>query len=309
MLSLRKLNTFVKVAQTGSFSRAAEALYLTQAAVSQQVQELEAQLGTSLFQRKPNSIALTKAGGALLQYALQMLALAEQAETAVGNVVKMQEGFLRIGATRPAAAYLAQTWVSEFHKNHPQFKTVLHTTSDADALPKKLLSGELDVAFVEGKVGFHSPKIKVAELKNAKLCVVFGANHPWKERKRVSIYEVAQQPLVACSQRSQLHLWLEELFASFKLTSQVVSEFDDPHTILMSVADGEGISILPSCAFSEDGIMTHEAIHCALIEEVPEIRFPIQVVWTSSKSFAPVTCAFMTFLSEDFPDVLPLLIE
>lgn len=309
MLSLRKLNTFVKVAQLGSFSRAAEALYLTQAAVSQQVRELEAQLGTSLFQRKPNSIALTKTGGALLQYALQMLALAEQAETAVGNVAKMQEGLLRIGSTRPAAATLAQTWVSAFHKHHPQFKTVLQTTSDADALHKKILSGELDIAFVEGKVEFHSPKIKMAELKNAKLCVVFGAGHPWKERKSVSIYEVAQQPLVACSRQSQLHIWLEELFASFKLTSQVVSEFDDPHTILMSVADGTGIAVLPSCAFSSDSTMTQETIHCALIEEVPEIRFPVQVMWPSSKSFAPVTCAFMTFLSEDFPDVLPLLIE
>lgn len=306
MLSLRKLNSFVKVAQLGSFSHAAEALYLTQAAVSQQVQELEAQLGTSLFHRKPNSISLTEAGEILLQYALQILALAEQAEVAVGDVAKMQEE-LFIGATRPAAFYLAQTWVSTFHKQYPQMKTVLQTTSNADLLFKKILSGELDVAFVEGKMTFHSPKIQMAELQNAKLCVVFGANHPWRERKSVSIYEVAQQPLVACSRQSQLHIWLEELFASFKLPCQVVSEFDDPHTILMSVANGVGISVLPSCAFSNDSTLGQDAIHCARIQEVQEIRFPIHVLWSSGKSFPPAARAFMTFLSKDFPDILHLL--
>jgi DNA-binding transcriptional LysR family regulator len=309
MLSLRKLKTFVKVAQIGSFSRAAEALYLTQAAVSQQVQELEAHLGVSLFERKSSGIALTRAGAALQKYALQMLTLSDQAENAVTDIVKMQAGDLRIGMTRPAAAYLVQTWLAAFHKEHPQFKTVLQTNSDAEALYKEILSGGLDIAFIEGEMDFKSQKIKVAELKNANLFVIFGAEHPWKERKSISIYEVAQQPLISCSRHSPLSNWLEGLFGSFKLSSHTVAEFDDPHAILMSVADGTGISVMPSCVFSGDTTTHNEAIHCALIEEVPEIRFPIQVIWSAHRAYSPVACAFMTLLSEDFPDVLPLLID
>lgn len=309
MLSLRKLKTFVKVAQLGSFSRAAEALYLTQAAVSQQVQELEAYLGVSLFERKSSGAVLTRAGATLQKYALQMLSLSDQAENAVADIAKMQAGDLRIGMTRPAAAYLVQTWLAAFHKEHPQFKTVLQTNSAAEALYKDILSGRLDIAFIEGEMNFKSQKVKMAELKNANLCVIFSADHPWKERKSISIHEVAQQPLVACSQHSPLSNWLEELFGSFKLDSRVVAEFDDPHAILMSVADGTGISVMPSCVFSGDATAHREAIHCALIEEVPEIRFPIQVVWSAHRAYSPVACAFMTLLSEDFPDVLPLLID
>lgn len=309
MLSLRKLKTFVKVAQLGSFSRAAEALYLTQAAVSQQVQELEAHLGVSLFERKSSGVVLTRAGATLLKYALQMLSLSDQAENAVADIAKMQTGDLRIGMTRPAAAHLVQTWLLEFHKQYPQFKTVLHTNSDAEALYKDILSDGLDIAFIEGKVDFNLKKIKIAELKNANLCVIFGADHPWRNRKSISIYEVAQQPLVACSRHSPLSDWLEELFESFNLNSRVVAEFDDPHAILMAVAEGSGISVMPSCVFSGDATAHREAIHCALIEEVPEIRFPIQVIWSANRQYSPMACAFMTLLSEDFPDVLPLLID
>lgn len=309
MLSLRKLKTFVKVAQIGSFSHAAKALYLTQAAVSQQVQELEAHLGVRLLERKSSGVSLTRAGNVLLEYAQQMSSLSDQAESAVADVIKMQAGNLRIGMTRPAAAYLVQTWLLEFHKQYPQFKTVLHTNSDSEALYKDILSGGLDIAFIEGEMDFKPQKIKMAELKNAKLCVIFSVDHPWKERKSISIYKVAQQPLVACSRHSPLSDWLEQLFGSFKLNSHVVAEFDDPHAIVMSVINGTGISVMPSCVFSGDTLAHNEAIHCALIEEVPDIRFPIQVIWSANKPYSPVACAFMTLLSEDFPDVLPLLIE
>lgn len=311
MLSLRKLKTFVKVAQIGSFSRAADALYITQAAVSQQIRELEAHLGVSLFERRSSGIILTRAGATLQKYALQMLSLSDQAENAVTNIVKMQAGNLRIGVTRPAAAYLVQTWLSAFHKEQSQFKTILQTKNDAEALYKQILSGRLDIAFIEGKIDldFKSPRIKTAELKNANLCVIFGNNHPWKERKRVSVHEVAQQPLVACSRHSPLSDWVRELFALFKLNFHTVAEFDDPQAILTSIADGSGISIMPSCVFKRDAMSQRDAIHCALLEEVPDIHFPVHVIWLSNKSSSPVVCAFMTLLAEDFPDIYPLLIN
>src|SRR5690349_7103056 len=98
MLDLPKLRIFAMVARMGSFTRAAELLYLTQPTVSQQLAALEAQLGVQLIERLPRQLRLTPAGAALLPYAEQILALADEASEAARAAAGLADRTLRLGA-------------------------------------------------------------------------------------------------------------------------------------------------------------------------------------------------------------------
>ncbi len=106
MLDLHKLNIFAAVARTGSFSAAAEQLLLSQPAVSQHVHDLEAGLGTRLFERGRRGVMLTPAGAQLYDYAQAIFRLVAEAESAVTDVANLAAGQLAVGATPGVSVYL-----------------------------------------------------------------------------------------------------------------------------------------------------------------------------------------------------------
>jgi DNA-binding transcriptional LysR family regulator len=112
MLSLYKLEIFAAVVHAGSFSAASDRLFMTQPAVSQHIQTLEASLGTTLFVRGRRGVSLTPAGESLYGYTLQILRLVAEAESAVTDVENLAEGQIQIGAT-PG---LTSTWCPNGYK-------------------------------------------------------------------------------------------------------------------------------------------------------------------------------------------------
>ena len=117
-MDLHKLRIFVAIARTGSFTRAAEQLYTTQPTISQQLAQLEAELGVSLIERRPRRQRLTPAGEALLPRAEQLLSLAESATEATRKAAGLAERTVRLGVGFVLAAYLLPGVLrrySEFH--------------------------------------------------------------------------------------------------------------------------------------------------------------------------------------------------
>jgi DNA-binding transcriptional LysR family regulator len=114
MLDLYKLQIFSVVVQEGSFSAAAERLYMTQSAVSQHIKELEASLGRQLFQRGWRGVRLTSHGEILNRYTGEIFALVTKAESALTDIEHLTSGRVSIGATPGIGIYLAPDWVQYF---------------------------------------------------------------------------------------------------------------------------------------------------------------------------------------------------
>ena len=114
MLDLHKLEIFLRVVREGSFSRAAESLLMTQPAVSQHIQDLEAQLGTQLFVRERRGVSLTTEGETLHGYATRILQLMAEAENAVTDVTQLAGGSVSVAATPGISVYLLPEWVQAF---------------------------------------------------------------------------------------------------------------------------------------------------------------------------------------------------
>src|SRR4051794_885109 len=128
MLNLHHLSVFHAVASTGSVSRGAERLEISQPAVSKQLRELERSLRTALFDRHPKGVRLTTAGEALADYARRIFALSDEAERAMADVAGLRRGRLAVGAGPTAGAYLLPRVLVEFRRRFPD--VALHAETE-----------------------------------------------------------------------------------------------------------------------------------------------------------------------------------
>lgn len=145
-MELRNLNTFVRAADVGSFSRAAAQLGYTQSTVTAQIQGLEEELGVQLFDRLPKGIALTRAGEVLLEHARGLLLGAENARLAVKSQ-REPSGKLRIGAFSSLCTAFLPNLLEQYHQLYPQVDLVVRS-GGIEALQDMLGSGRLDFAWV-----------------------------------------------------------------------------------------------------------------------------------------------------------------
>ncbi len=199
-MELRQLRYFVKVAETLNFSEAAKALYVTQSTLSQQVRQLEAELGTPLFERSSHHVALTEAGSVILANARQALREAEMCAERINDINNLSTGTLNIGVTYSFSPILTET-ILTFTKRYPRIKlNILY--KPMSELMTLLRDGTVDFALafrpsqpVEG--------VESHILFQNQLSVIVGTHHPLAGRQRLSVAELAQYDLALPSKGLQ----------------------------------------------------------------------------------------------------------
>jgi len=150
-LNLHLLRLFAAVARHRSFSRAAEALHVSQPAISKGVREFEAQIGNRLLERGPGGVRLTEAGRRLAAHAEALFGAERAAEEELEALRGLQRGALAVGASTTVATYLLPSLLGAFHQAHPSIELRLTSANTQDIL-QRLIARELDVAVVEGPV-------------------------------------------------------------------------------------------------------------------------------------------------------------
>ncbi|MGB8267217.1 MAG: LysR family transcriptional regulator [Candidatus Velthaea sp.] len=147
-VEFRYLRSFLTVAKHRSFTLAAEELFLTQSAVSQQIRTLEAELGGPLFMRERHAVELTDAGRALFPHAMRIVALVDETRTLLGHRVPAS-GALRIVAATVASGYLYASLYERFVRAHPDVVLSIVSGAGRDTVLARLRAGEADAAFVQ----------------------------------------------------------------------------------------------------------------------------------------------------------------
>jgi DNA-binding transcriptional LysR family regulator len=299
MISLYKLEVFNMVVQAGSFSAAAERLFLSQPAVSQHVQALESSLGVQLFERGPRGVRLTASGEILYDYTRCILSLLSEAESAVTNVSQLNSGQIRIGATPGVGSYVLPGWIQAFRMRYPKLTVSLLTDVTARVVAA-LLNHTLDAGFIEGELT-DVPELEQVVLQTVSQWVVVSPDHAWAARDAVSLNALRGEPFVMRTPESQTSLWLLQTLKNFDVVPHIVAEFDNPEAIKQAVIAGMGISILPEYVFQHE----REAgrLHALALQDVP-LQRDLKLVWNARYPLTPVARAFLT---GQFPYLLPKL--
>ncbi len=183
VVNLHLLRTFAAVAEHGSFTRAAEAIHVSQPAVSRAVRELEEQLGLPLVERIAGQVRCTEAGTALFRHAGAIFALERTAEADIRARRGLKQGTLVVGGSRTVATYLLPPLVARFLEAHPHV-SVRMVSDNTHAIEQRLLAYELDLALVEAPM--HDPRIELLEWRDDQMAIVASATRFRGTRRRMS---------------------------------------------------------------------------------------------------------------------------
>jgi len=251
-MNLHLLRLFFAVAEHGSFSRAAEALAISQPAVSKGVRALERQVDVTLIERGPRArgraLRLTEAGAALREHARGIFALERAAAEDIRARALARCGRLVLGASTTVAAYWLPPYAAQFARTHPQVQLQVRV-ANTQGIARALIECEVDVALVEGPV--DDPRIEASVWQEDELRVVVPAQSPAAPRRRAAATDLQAQPWLLREPGSGTREVTERLLRARGVRPGRLIELGSNEAIARAVAAGLGIALLPACVVRE----------------------------------------------------------
>src|SRR5262249_50879654 len=192
-MTLEQLRIFIAVAERQHITRAAEALNLTQQAVSAAIFTLENAYSTALFHRIGRRIELTEAGSVFLEEARSVLARAAAAELALSELAGLQRGTLAVQASQTIASYWLPRRLLAFHQAHPRNPRRL-ANRQTPQVGKAVIDGAAELGFIEGAI--DEPALSCERFAEDRLVLVVAPEHAWAGRDRMEANELTQSDWV-----------------------------------------------------------------------------------------------------------------
>ncbi len=294
-MELRHLRYFVAVAEELNFTRAAKRLHTAQPSLSQQIRQLEDEVGVRLLERTKRHVQLTVAGRVMLREARDILSRVDYAVQMASKAARGHAGEISVCTFPGADVKILPRLRSMFAKRLPDVRLIVHSRYVLDPLAG-LRAGTIDVAFTRGPLS--EPDLVTEEVLREKLVVVVPAHHRLARLKRIAVRKLDDLPCIAISPGSapRLHDEIAMFYQQAKVTVQPVQSADNVLGCLGMVAAGIGFALLPDYVASilPDGVVMRP------LDWTPEPS--VAIVMTHRKHDPPPTLrAFKELVRECFP--------
>jgi len=240
-MNLNQLKIFNAVAQKKSFTMAAKELFLTQPAVTIQIQKMEADYGTKFFDRVGKRIFLTESGKILFSYAEKILRLFAQAEEALIDVKGLKSGKLTIGASATVGSYYLPKIFEVFGKRYPNIEIHMNLTNSSNVV-EDVLAFKNDLGFI-GRL-HHLERLVVIPFLEEELVLIIPSDHPFAHKEKVSLEDLIGQPFISREVGSATRELVEERVGRKGVSMRVVMDLASNEAIKKAVENGLGISII-----------------------------------------------------------------
>ena len=241
-MELRTINTFLHIAELHSFSRTARQRGYSHPAVSAQIAQLEAELGTPLFDRVGKTVRLTDAGETFLGYARTLLATAQQAQAALQQPQQVS-GVLRIALADSVCSTFLPGLLQRYHARCPQVELVL-CTATADQMLQMLATNQIDLAYTLDHPLLQPSLILAADAPEP-VCFIAPVAHPLASEPSVSLEELTRQEFLLTERGMSYRDALDQCLAAHGLTLQPYLELGSAALLCEMVEQGMGLSFLP----------------------------------------------------------------
>jgi DNA-binding transcriptional LysR family regulator len=247
-LTIQQLRCFVAVADAGQFTSAADKLKLAQPSLSSQISRLERVLGVTLFHRDHRPLVPTDAGLELLPLARRVLSSLDDVIHGVSDIEGLRRGHVAIGATPSLGAALLPKALAKFHRRYPGI-SVTFVERDSVVLVEELEDGALDLALVI--MPLQRADLEDVVLASEELVVVVANDHPLAERKRITIADLENVPMIMFRQGYDLRSATLDAFARAGVAVTVAMDGAEMGSVLSFVSAGLGAAIVPSVSTSD----------------------------------------------------------
>ena len=242
------LESFVEVARRGNVSRAAEALFLTQPAITARLKALERDMGVELFVRSSRGMKLSDAGRAFLPYAERTMATVDEGRQLVANLRQGNVGALVIAAAPAVSTYVLPEILRVFRTTHPKVRLGVKTGHTEEVL-EMVLRAEAHIGI--GRPIKH-PDIELIPVLDDEMVLVASARHAFARRGKVRLDELAAERLILFDRTSSYHELTSSLFRQAGVVPASTLELDNVEAAKKMVQQGLGVALLPRMALAAE---------------------------------------------------------
>jgi len=251
-MDLWQLNIFCKVVELKSFSLAGKTVHLSQPTVSSHIKDLEDHFGCRLIDRLAKEAVPTKAGEILYRYATRLMALKDEAETALAEFHGKIKGRLMVGGSTIPGVYILPKMIGAFIQRYPDV-TVSLVNGDTEEINHHILEGYLELGIV-GAVAADK-RILQEKLLQDELRLVVPSGHKWKKRKSISPEMLLKEPFISREVGSGTLISIQESLnkIGYNLNDlNIVSEMGSTEAVIQGIKSKVGLSILSPIAITEE---------------------------------------------------------
>jgi len=287
--TLRQLQVFEAIVRLGSFTRAAEELFLSQPTVSMQIKKLADVLGLPLFEHVGRNVEPTEAGLALYKSSRELFEILANLEMTVADLKGLKIGRLRMGVIT-TAKYLAPEILGEFSRLYPGIDLALKVTN-RERIIERMHRNEDDL-YIMGQAPDNEVEIEAFPFAPNPLVVMAPRDHPLVGKKNIALSEIIEQPFIMREPGSGIRDAILRLFAAQDLRPRVRMELGSNEAIKHAVAAGLGLSVLSLHTLALEGADGPVAI--LDVEEFP-IHRQWYIVYPKGKELSLVARTFLEF--------------
>ncbi len=290
MFDIKDLRYFVAVAERLSISRAAEAVNITQSALSRSIQKLERDIGVVLFERRGRSLQLTAEGADFQHEATVLLDHAQAVANRASDLRAGHVGYLKIGATAQTIASLLSPVLLDFNTQHPNVEISIHEGSN-ETLLDLVERGSVNLAIAAPS---RYNTLQHVELFVARLLVFLRAQDARSRQEAISVSQIANDPLLVLRRGFMTRDLFERACSLARFRPRIMLESDNPHTLVRLAQDGHGVAVLSSTA----------AIEPIIKKAVPlthlgrPITQKVSAVWNPERHEPPAFAPFLQLIRE-----------
>lgn len=285
-MELRHLRYFIAVAEELNFSRAAERLHIAQPPLSQQIQDLEIELGVQLFERTKRRVRLTEAGKVFLEEVEKVFEQVNRATEAAHRASRGEIGKLAIAFNSSATYSVLPDLLHQFHQQYPEVELILQELTTSQQLDK-LQQNQIDVGLLY--LPIDTKELTVISVLKEPLIVALSASHPLAKQSKIAIADLSDRPFILPPPQlgeglySQIRQYFEQI-NFYPKTTQTATLLQ---TAIALVAGGVGTAIVPA---SLQNLQRKGVVYRAIVPTAPEIE--IALAWRNNNA-SPVLQKFL----------------
>ncbi len=297
--SLDQLRILKAIAAEGSFKRAADSLFVSQPAISLQVQNLEKQLSVPLFDRGGRKAQLTEAGNLLLTYGEKILTLCQETCRAIEDLQNLQGGTLIVGASQTTGTYLLPRMIGLFNQKYPYVSVQLQVHSTRRT-SWAVANGQVDLAIIGGEVPTDLQEVlEIIPYAEDELALIIPTSHPLAAQETIAKEDLYQLDFITLDYQSTIRKVIDQVLTRCDIDTselKIKMELNSIEAIKNAVQSGLGAAFVSVTAIEKE--LKMEILHRVHIEDV-EVRRVLSVIINTNRYRSKAADAFIR-------EILPL---
>ena len=287
--TLKQLRYFIAVADSGTVSGAAQALAISQSAVTEAIRELEADLGLTLFVRHPRGLDITQKGHQFLRHAQGILASVSDARQALAQEGEPLTGALHVGVTSLVAGYVLSDILARFRRANPQVE-VTALEDSGDHLEHLLVGGELDVAVMVTSNMRDRMALQAEIIDTSPYQLWLPNGHDLVTRPSVAIEDLADQPMIML-RVDEIEEATARLLSAFGTRPRIAFRTRSVEAVRSLVATGAGVALLPELVYRRWSLEGDRIVSRDVSGRLPVVQ--VGTVWRKGAPLSRVTREFI----------------